>query len=150
MTPENTQKLLAAYPQLYRDLRNQSVECGDGWFDLVWQMSAEIEATATHEGISKTSKALPSICILKQKFGTLRVQFHVDVSDAMETIAAKVHEQSQGLCELCGAPAHYDNDQKLGRWVETLCDECRKAHRSPLRSQGSNKLPVWMREKDEN
>lgn len=46
MNPENTSKLFTAYPLLYRKLRDQEFECGDGWFDLVWQVSAEIESTA--------------------------------------------------------------------------------------------------------
>lgn len=57
MNPENTQKLLTAYPLLYRELREWRFECGDGWFDIVWQVSAEIEAAAGLEGIPKTAEA---------------------------------------------------------------------------------------------
>lgn len=55
MTPGNTAKLLEAYPLLYRNMRDQIFECGDGWFNLVWQVSAEIEAAAELEGIPKTA-----------------------------------------------------------------------------------------------
>lgn len=75
MNLENTQKLLTTYPLLYRELREWGFECGDGWFDLVWQLSAEIELAAYLEGIPKNPEAWPSVRILKQKFGTLRVQF---------------------------------------------------------------------------
>jgi hypothetical protein len=142
MIPENTTKLLAAYPRLYRTLRDKTFECEDGWFDLVWQVSAEIEATAALEGIIKTSSAWPSVGILKQKLGTLRVQFdsrgNTTVSDAIKAIATKAYEQSIVICELCGAPAHCDSDRKLARWVETLCDKCRNEHRPPPKVPDEN------------
>jgi hypothetical protein len=53
MNIENTQKLLTTYPFLYRELIEWGFECGDGWFDLVWQLSAEIESAAYLEGIPK-------------------------------------------------------------------------------------------------
>lgn len=149
MSPELTSKLLAAYPLLYRDLPEWRFECGNGWFNLVWEMSAKIEATAALESLPKTSNFWPSISILKQKFGTLRVQFHGNVSDAMKAIVTQAYEQSHKICELCGETTHCGSDNQLEQWVETLCDKCRKAHRSPLRSQSGNKLPIWMREKGE-
>jgi len=148
MSPENTQILLTAYPRLYRKLREKTFECGDGWFDLVWQTSAEIEAAAALEGISKTSRAWPSVGVLKQKFGTLRVQFHGNVSESIYTVTMKASESSGVICELCGAPAQCDGERKLGRWVETLCDKCRKVHRPPPHLQDGNRLPVWLLEKN--
>lgn len=147
MTPENTSKLLAAYPLLYRELREWSFECGDGWFDLVWQVSADIEAAAQLEGIPKTAEAWPSVGILKQKFGTLRVQFDTRVNEAIEALVAKAYERSMEACELCGAPAHCDSERKLARWVETLCDKCRKARRSIPHIHDGKSLPVWMQER---
>jgi hypothetical protein len=75
MNLENTEKLLTAYPLLYWKLRERRFECGDGWFDLVWQLSVEIESAAYLEGIQKTIDIWPSISILKQKSGALRMQF---------------------------------------------------------------------------
>jgi len=147
MNPENTSKLLTAYPLLYRNLRNQSFECEDGWFDLVWQVSAEIEAAAQLEGIPKTAKAWPSVGILKQKFGTLRVQFGTRVIETIEALVAKAYERSMERCELCGAPATRV-DRTQGGQMETLCESCRKAHRPPPRIQDKSKLPVWMLERD--
>jgi hypothetical protein len=53
------------------------------------------------------------------------------VNDAIESVATKAYEQSKVICELCGAPTHCDSEQQLTRWVETLCDTCRKVHRPP-------------------
>lgn len=104
MTPEYKQKLLSTYPLLYRELRERSFECGDGWLDLVMQVSAEIESAAHLEGISTTAEAWPSVRILKQKAGTLRVQFEKRVSDPIEALVTKAYERSMETCELCGAP----------------------------------------------
>lgn len=72
MNPDNTVKLLNAYPLLYRELREWGFECGDGWFDLVWQLSADIESAAHLEGTPETEEAWPAVRILKQKCGSLR------------------------------------------------------------------------------
>lgn len=39
MNPENTAKLCYTYAPIYRNLREFGFECGDGWFDLLWQLS---------------------------------------------------------------------------------------------------------------
>ncbi len=125
MNPENTSKLFTAYPLLYRNLREQHFECDDGWFDLVWQVSAEIEAAAQLEGIPKTAEAWPSVGILKQKFGTLRVQLDTRltrVSEAIDAVIAKAYEQSMEICELCGAPAlRPDSIRRSIGAIKTLC-----------------------------
>lgn len=74
-----------------------------------------------------------------------RLQFHGRVSDAIEAVATKAYEQSKVTCELCGAPAQCDSEQKLAGWVETLCDTCRKEHRPPPRIHDENYVPVILR-----
>jgi len=148
MKPENTEKLLAAYPMLYRELRERCFECEDGWFDLVWQISADIEETAQKEGIPKTAEAWPSVHILKQKFGRLRVQSLYGYSEAIRALVEKAYQRSMETCELCGAPAKCDKERELSGWVEALCDNCRKEHRPPPRIRDKTKLPVWMMERD--
>jgi ribosomal protein S14 len=128
MNIENTERLLTAYPLLYRELRESSFECGDGWFDLVWQLSAEIESLAYLEGISKITEAWPSIVILKQKFGSLRVQFDKEVSEHIEALLSNAYNQSMETCELCGAPAKLLRELKFSRRVKVLCENCHKAH----------------------
>jgi hypothetical protein len=51
-------------------------------------------------------------------------------------------------CELCGASAQPDHKRKLGKWAETLCESCRKAHRSPPHPQDNTKLPIWVIEQN--
>lgn len=106
MNANNTEKLLAAYPLLYRDLRGSQFECGDGWFDLVWKMSAEIESAARLESVAATSATWPSISVLKEKFGELRVSFSfpVKVSEEIRALAFKASMRSTWICEECGLP----------------------------------------------
>lgn len=144
MNPENTARLLTAYPLLYRNLRDQAFECNDGWFDLVWQVSADIESAAQVEGTPKTAEAWPSVGVLKNKFGTLRVQFNGQVSDAIHVLANEADRQSEKICHLCGAPAL--PMQRINRWEEPLCVNCTGT--SPNAQENPRPLPVWMEEKN--
>ncbi len=126
----NTEKLLSTYPLLYRNLREYGFQCGDGWFDLVFKTSAEIEAVSVREGTPKTSAEWPSVSCLKEKFGTLRVQFHHRVCDAVEAVVSTAYLKSMVVCELCGShvPLQAQYDSKVQpKHSETLCGDCRKA-----------------------
>lgn len=118
MNPEHTEKLLSTYSLLYRNLRNRQFECGDGWFDLVWKLSADIEKAAFLEGIAEWPESWPSILILKQKFGELRVSFSfpVKVSDEIRALAIEARERSARICEECGATSESESTPcKQGR-----------------------------------
>lgn len=86
--------------------------------------------------------------VLKEKFGTLRVQFRARVSTAIEALVAQAGGRSAEICELCGAPAQLDRERELGKWAEALCESCHKAHRPPPRIQDKSVLPVWMLGRD--
>lgn len=144
MNPENTAKLLAIYPLLYRNLRNQGFECEDGWFDLIWQVSADIEAAAQLEGTPKTAEAWPSVGVLKNKFGALRIQFDGRVSDDIEALVHKAYERSMEICHLCGASAL--PMQVSNRWAEPLCANCTDV--SAQAQENPRPLPVWMQEQN--
>lgn len=144
MNPENTSRLLTAYPLLYRNLREQTFECNDGWFDLVWHVSADIESTAQLEGTPETDEAWPSVGVLKDKFGSLRVQFNRHVSDSIHELADEAGKQSEKICHLCGAPAL--PMPRINRWEEPLCTTCTEA--SPHTEGTPRPLPVWMQEQN--
>ena len=128
MNPENTAKLLTAFPLLYRNLREQHFECRYGWFALVWQVSTEIELAAQRGGIPKTAESWPSVSILKEKFGDLRVQgitcSNDGVSEVIRALVEKASQQSRVTCELCGSLGERFEE---GRNVEILCAVCRKS-----------------------
>lgn len=117
MNRENTENLLSAYPLLYRNLRNGQFECGDGWLDLVCKLSADIESAAQLEGITAGSASWPSISVLKEKFGELRVSFSfpVKVGEEIRALAIQASKLSIRVCENCGAPSESERD---------LCKRC--------------------------
>lgn len=78
-----SKKLLDDFPWLFRDRNATSMqrgfECGDGWFDLIYKLSQDIEAVAREGGLSPNSPEWPKCRQVKEKMGSLRfVVFAVD------------------------------------------------------------------------
>lgn len=149
MNNASTQKLCADFPRLYRGHGNSrsamqfGFEYGDGWFDLVYRLSAEIEAEAKKLGLDPDSDAWPCALQVKEKFGTLK--FYCDTGaktpaeglapeqagnilsfrpwPSLKTIGALIvnaERQSATICEDCGRAGKLRRDG----WWRTLCDEC--------------------------
>lgn len=120
MSPEKTKELLDKYPRLYRgesegpqkNLMCFGFECGDGWFDLIDELSRQITE------VEPDVKAFQ----VKEKFGTLR--FYIggfqgpaqDIIESFENCSGKI-------CEMCGEPGEITG----GGWLKTLCDNCNEA-----------------------
>lgn len=111
MTPENTMKLYSAFPGLYRgkdktlqeSMMSFGFDCGDGWFDLIWRLSNDIEAVVRREEIDPESSDWPEASGIKQKFGTLR--FHVrNANDEIMNLIDEALEESAMICEKTGKP----------------------------------------------
>ncbi len=119
MNKENDQKLFDRFsffhPELpmTENLMCFGFECGDGWFDLIWQLCLDIEkAKPTDDFI---------VVQVKEKFGGLR--FYVDsATDEVFNIINKAEEQSYKVCEFCGTK----EDVKIikGGWLKSLCPTC--------------------------
>lgn len=90
---------------------------GDGWYDIIYNASVEIEAIAQkmeQQGIEESY--LPAAAQVKEKFGTLR--FYVDnQTDEISDILDKV---SATTCESCGQTGKL----VTGDWLRTLCPSC--------------------------
>jgi hypothetical protein len=82
MNEQNTRKLYSDFPLLYRDrettLMQWGFNCHDGWFALIYQLSAEIEKAAREVGLDPTKDFWPHARQVKEKFGTLR--FYIDTN----------------------------------------------------------------------
>lgn len=124
MTPEKEQKLFDAFPQMYRG-RVKSVQesamsfgfdCGDGWFDLIWRLSQQIETAARLEGLEPQSEAWPEARQVKQKVGRLRF-YLVSPTEAMTALIREAEEDSAKTCEECGIPGSLVGNSG----VKTLC-----------------------------
>ena len=150
MNEENTQKLYRDFPALYRDAGKSMKEtcmcwgftCGDGWFALIHQLSADIEAEARKLGLDPQTAAWPRALQVKEKFGTLN--FYISLGDSNEhwyaieqfgpmtslrpvagiesiqELVSAAEAKSATICEGCGAPGTL----RLDEWWRTLCEDC--------------------------
>jgi len=127
MSPENTTRLIKDFPILYPSMREdktpwgmfRSFDCGDGWFELVRDLSEKLEDVL---------RALPEderfgVTQVKEKFGGLR--FYVggvphEVFDLVQGMIREAEGQSLRTCEVTGKPGRLRT--KRG-WDQTLCDE---------------------------
>jgi rubrerythrin len=144
MRDELDKKLVEAFPKLYAD-RNKSERAtamcwgfpGDGWFQLLWDLSEKLEKIIEQEettcGICRLSEHEPNencgfspywirASQVKEKFGTLRfymTHHNKEVQAAIE----EAQDLSAVTCESCGAPG----ELRGTGWVKTLCEKCDKA-----------------------
>lgn len=118
MNAEHTKYLIEHFPNLYRgvtkplteSLMGFGFECGDGWFELIKELSEKLEPLGV--------EALQ----VKEKWGTLRFYLTNATDEAWDLVEA-AEEASESICEECGAPGKM-RDEHL--WVLTLCDQCDK------------------------
>ncbi len=149
--PSKYDRLSQDFPRLYRlegretCFTDWGVECGAGWFDLIYKLSADIEAAAREAGLDPNSDAWPRVAQVKEKFGTLR--FYLDVAapwdpsefavegnpDAgmfalrpvakaprIRELIREAEARSADICEGCGAPGKL----RKNYWIHTYCDLC--------------------------
>lgn len=103
-------------------------ECGDGWFDLIWELSEKIEKLEnTNESMDKKAKRLLlgnnsiNVVQVKEKFGGLR--FYIDGGiKGCQKLVNEYESKSYTICEVCGK----EGKVRTGKWIKTLCDECYK------------------------
>lgn len=105
MNAKNTAYLIGRYPILYQghkwpitqNLMAFGFECGDGWFKLIDQLSADITILDKKEGTTTIATQV------KEKYGGLR--FYVQGgTDAIEDAIDKAEDESLKTCEWCGEP----------------------------------------------
>ena len=123
MKEELEKKLVEKYPKLYGDYKGDPTktcmawgfECGDGWYNLIDELSAKLEP----HGVVAMQ--------VKEKFGELRFYISEVPDDCMEDIYKHITEaeiKSLTTCEICG---NEENASIRGeRWLRTMCDECDK------------------------
>jgi hypothetical protein len=121
---EFCEELEKAFPNLYRKVDNRfcytlfGVECGPGWYDIIWDLSEKIEA----EIMKLPEKDRKNVYIhqIKEKFGGLRFYMSCE-TDEMFDLIQKAEEKAYKTCEICGAPAELKDNRA---WWQTICDEC--------------------------
>lgn len=126
MNEELSKKLLADFPRLFRTqggaTTHWEIECGDGWFDLIYRLSQDIEAVAREGGINPESPDWPLCRRVKEKLGSLHfVVFAVDgypeISERIRELRLVAWHRSSQICEKCGQPGSLITEG----CVATLC-----------------------------
>ena len=134
MNKHLTEKIFQHCPLIYRsnpDGSNTLVncsgfECGDGWFEIIFNFSIEAEAKVKEmkeEGAEEFS--LPLVLQVKEKLGGLCIY----MTESCETINALIDSAQKNAartCELCG-DSGIRRESRTGWWM-TLCDECTIEH----------------------
>lgn len=107
MTPENIQRLFERFDHLYRgrhlplsqNLMSEGFDCGDGWYDLIYELSEQIEAYRQTD----TEAADLIVVQVKQKFGELRFYVRPRIWE-VEKMIEVARDRSRRTCELTGQP----------------------------------------------
>jgi len=115
MNKEHSEYLIKNFPNLYQGyggdpretLMAFGFECGDGWFEIIKELSEKLEP-------------LDVVAVqVKEKFGTLRFYIGYGCDEAFDAIDL-AGDKSAETCEKCGEPGSLRD----AGWVHTLCNSC--------------------------
>ena len=105
MNETNTKKLIQDFPRLYREhpapdtaFARYGFQVDDGWFELLYELSADLEH------LIETENTPVTVLQVKEKLAELRFYLSSSRTDAMRARIKQATEASIGICELCGAP----------------------------------------------
>lgn len=128
MNKKLTEKLWNKYPLLYKD-KDASIqhslipfgfECGDGWYQIIDDLSAKLEKEIEKYIHTYPDDSYPPRAVqVKEKFGTLRFYMGGYV-EPMDELIDEAERLSEVTCEVCGKPGTLRGKS----WVQTLCNEC--------------------------
>ncbi len=130
MTKVLEAKLRKKFSQLYADLYRHNtlmqwgIACDDGWYDLIYNLSSELQAWSD-------CKQIPIVALqVKEKFGTLRYYISrveggsrawtAEECKEVLSIVDKYQKLSATTCELTG---NVGRIRIKDNWFKTLCDE---------------------------
>jgi len=135
MNEENENKLVQDFPILYngaepyknpadkiwkllkngpnpREVMHGGFSCGDGWFDILYELSAELYKL----------DEIPTVLQVKEKFGTL--SYYVGfATDGVYDIIDKAAHESATTCDICGGPGELGSTG--GGWITVRCEQHR-------------------------
>jgi hypothetical protein len=119
MNKKNTEKLLKDFPNLYKQYYLSPDQtcmcwgfgCGDGWFNILYKLSVDLEMYNPSCEIAQ----------VKEKFGSLRV-YADDLNADGSKIIEWAEKMSSSICEECGKPGKIDVKQP---YYKCLCKKCK-------------------------
>lgn len=123
MKLELDERLCREFPLLYIDrsesemktCMHRGFECGDGWFNLLYDMSMKLEAHLKEMPASERFKAVQ----VKEKFGSLSVCLS-GYDEVTEKIIREAEVVANRTCEKCGNPGV----PMEARWDHVFCNAC--------------------------
>ena len=99
-------------------------ECGDGWFNIINQLCANIQHHIDWRNrkneLDPTQPIVSQVTVdqVKEKFGTLRF-YYTGGDDYIDGLVSMAESMSGVTCEECGNPG-----STVGRgWLTTLCEK---------------------------
>lgn len=133
MNKTNTKTLYEKFPYMYREHTKKpgtettfwAFEFDDGWYDLILNLSVELDAALTEE-----EKEIFKCLQCKEKMAGLRFywnnyDFKGDRFEHIMSIINKYAAIADKTCELCGESGKIRGT----RYYKTLCNKCtRKEH----------------------
>ncbi|MBS0174479.1 MAG: hypothetical protein JSR64_10625 [Nitrospira sp.] len=104
-----------AFPVLFGARRITSLDAGEGWRTLLWDLCVALEARAQTQ-IANDEEPIRVVQV-KQKFGGLRCYLnrHDEIADCLIDAAEAIAEKT---CEACGALA---KARRIEGWISTFC-----------------------------
>ena len=135
MNTEHELKLFNDFPKLYagkdlplsENLMSFGFSCGDGWFDIIYDLSKEIN------DLCKNIDPYPiTVLQVKEKFGSLRYYYNVICDDdnlfnKIEEFILNAEKRSNKTCEECGKFS--GSKTQINGWVSNLCEKCLETRR---------------------
>ena len=117
-------KLVKSFPSLYADMYGDmsktcmawGVEIGPGWYDLVYELSAKIDAII--QTFPKDYAQNYRASQVKEKFGGLRFYMTKSTPEIQELIH-QAESESFKMCQTCGKPGKI----VTGGWLYASCKE---------------------------
>lgn len=129
MKQENQDQLLKDFPLLFGHIANDEqkrhsitrfgLECGDGWYELIYKLCEDLEKEI--EQLPQESRSQYRVFQIKEKFGTLRFYLVSHRNTKIQRLIYAAEKKSAKICEICGV-----SDaclRKKSGWYKTLCDE---------------------------
>ena len=120
MRKDLTSKLYLRFPDIFKghkkpvteSLMAFGLECGDGWFQLIFELCEALEKQSDLEGVE-----MPEARQIKEKFGGLRI-YVSGTTKSMLDIIDRAEDKSETICEICGETGKV---YKTRGWMKTRC-----------------------------
>ncbi len=127
MKKENEIILKSNFSLLYRKVFPFGFECGDGWLEILLELSRKIDLE--FKSSAKNFSNYPVATQVKSKFAML-CWYGENLTDTMEESINEACETSRTTCEVCGTKGQV---LIFNRWYYVYCDK-----HAPVGSQPPN------------